>query len=261
LDFITFGAEKLQTFLLVSFRAAGLFLISPVIGHVSIPPLIKAALAVILALLLIPAASQTGLPEINSLWVLGLLAAKEMLVGFIIGLFFAVLFVAVRMAGNIVGYQIGLIIANVLDPDSHSEISVVGEFWYVISILIFLAIEGHHALISAFGDSYKIVPVGTFNFTSSAADILIRFSALAFVIAIKIAAPVIVTLFLTEVALGVVARTLPQMNIFIVGIPLKIVVGFLILAAALPVFRFMVEKTVHLIDGDVTTMLSCIGTT
>jgi flagellar biosynthetic protein FliR len=260
-DFITFGADKLQTFLLISFRAGGLFITAPVIGHRSIPPLVKVGLAIILALVLVPVASQAKLPEINSIWLLAILAAKEMLIGVIIGLFFALLFVAVRMGGNIVGYQIGLIIANVMDPETNSDTSVVGEFWYVIAILIFLAIDGHHAIISAFADSYRIVPIGVFEFGGPAGDQLIRFTAYAFTIAIKMAAPVIMTLFLSEVALGVLARTVPQMNIFIVGIPLKVGIGFLILGAALPVFRYMIEKTVHFLDGEVVKILSGIATT
>lgn len=261
LDFITFGTAKLQTFLLISFRAAGLFILAPVIGHKSIPPLIRAGLAIILALVLVPVVSQTQLPEINSVWLLGMLAAKEMLIGVIIGLFFAMLFIAIRMGGNIVGYQIGLIIANIMDPETNSSTSVVGEFWYIIAVLIFLAIDGHHAIISAFADSYKIVPIGIFEFSGPASEQLIRFTAYAFTIAIKMAAPVIMTLFLSEVALGVLARTVPQMNIFIVGIPIKVGIGFLILGAALPVFRYMIEKTVHFLDGEVAKILYGIATT
>ncbi|PKK84415.1 MAG: flagellar type III secretion system protein FliR [candidate division Zixibacteria bacterium HGW-Zixibacteria-1] len=258
-DFLTFGTAKLQVFLLILFRSAGLFLISPILGHKSIPVMVRAGLAIMLAVILIPLVSMDQVPVIESVWLLALLAAKEMLVGFIIGLLFSLLFVGVRMAGNIVGYQIGLIIANVLDPETNSQTSVIGEFWYVMAVLIFLTIDGHHAILSAFSDSYKLVPVGVFNFTGPAGEQLIRVSAYVFTIAVKLAAPVMITLFLTEVALGVVARTVPQMNIFIVGIPVKIGIGLFILAAALPVFRYMIEKTVYFLDGEVTKILYNIG--
>jgi len=261
LEFLTYGADKLQIFLLVSFRAAGLFIAAPIIGHPSIPAMYKAGLAIILAIILIPFASAGNMPQMDSIWLLALLAAKEMLVGFIIGSFFTLLFLAVRMAGNIVSYQIGLIIGSTLDPESNSDVSSIGEFWYIVAILIFLAINGHHAVISAFADSYKLVPIGVFNFAGPAGELIIRFTAYTFTIAIKLGAPVIMTLFLSEVALGVVARTVPQMNIFIVGIPLKIGIGLLILAAGLPVFRFMIEKTVYFLDGEVARVLHSIGTT
>ena len=259
-DFVTYSAAKLEIFLLISFRAAGLFISAPIIGHRTIPPLIRAGLAIILAVILIPVVSQTALPKIESLWLLGVFAAKEMLVGFIIGFFFSILFIGVQMAGNIVGYQIGLAIVNVLDPEAGAEVAIIGEFWFIIAALIFLAIDGHHAILSAFADSYKLVPIGVFEFAGSAWDFLIRFSAYAFVMAIKLAAPVIITLFLTEVALGVVARTAPQMNIFIVGLPLKIGIGFLIIATSLPVFRFIVEKSVGYLDSEVIRLLHHIGT-
>jgi len=222
--------------------------------------MIKAGLSIMLAIILIPVVGNAQVPEMNSIWLLAMLAAKEMLVGFIIGLFFTILFIAVRIGGNVVGYQIGLIIANVFDPESNSQTSLLGEFWYVIAVLIFLAIDGHHAIISALSDSYQLVPIGVFNFTGPAGEQLIRISAYAFTIAIKLAAPVMITLFLTEVALGVVARTVPQMNIFIVGIPIKIGIGFLVLAAALPIFRYMIEKTVHFLDGELARILYNIGT-
>lgn len=259
-DFVTFTAAKLETFLLIAFRAGGLFIAAPIIGHDSIPRLVKAAFAVVLAVVLVPVVGEVNLPEINSVWLLGLMAAKELLVGFIIGWFFSFVFIAIKMAGHIVGYQIGLMMATVLDPESNSQISIIGEFWHLVAILIFLAINGHHAIISAFADSYRAVPIGVFNFAGSAGEMLIRYSGYTFVIAIKIAAPVIITLFLTSVTLGVVARTVPQMNIFIVGIPIKIAIGLLVLAAALPVFRFMVEKTVFFLDTEIARVLFAIGT-
>jgi len=260
LDFLTFGTEKLQLFLLVSFRAAGLFIAAPILGNKSIPKMVKLGLAVILALIMVPVAGKTSLPVVESIWDLAILAFKEALVGFIIGLFFALLFISIRMAGNFIGFQIGLMIANILDPDTNSNVSLAGEFWFIVAVLIFLIIDGHHAIISAFGDSYHLVPVGYFNFSGSAGEMLIHYTAYTFVIAIKLAAPVLITLFLTTVALGVVARTVPQMNIFIVGIPLKIGIGFLVMATSLPIFRFIVVKMIHYLDSEVGVLLHSIGT-
>jgi flagellar biosynthetic protein FliR len=251
-EFLTYGTEKLQIFLLISLRAAGMFIASPIIGHKSIPIMIKVAVAIMLAMIMIPIVSETALPQIDSVWVLGAIAIKETVIGLIIGFFFSILFNGVRMSGNIVGYQIGLLVAQVLDPESNSNVSMVGEFLYTLAILIFLAIDGHHAILSAFADSYRMIPVGIFNFSGPVGDMLIKFTAYAFTIAVKLAAPVMITLFLVTVSLGVIARTVPQMNIFIVGLPLKIGVGFLVLAAALPVFRFMIEKMAGILKGIAT---------
>ena len=222
--------------------------------------MVKVGLAITFAVILIPVVSKMQLPVIDSIWMLVAIAIKEMLIGFIIGLFFAILFNAVRMGGNIIGYQIGLLVAQVMDPETNSNVSMVGEFLYTLALLIFLAIDGHHAILSAFADSYKMIPVGIFNFAGPAGEMLIKFTAYAFTIAIKLAAPVMITLFLVTVSLGIVARTVPQMNIFIVGLPLKIGIGFLVLASALPVFRFMIEKMTHYFDGQMASILYNIGT-
>jgi len=238
-----------------------MFILAPVLGHRTIPPMIKAGFAIMLAMMLIPVASQTPLPEIESIWQLGLFAAKEMLIGVIIGAFFSLLFIAIRITGNIIGYQIGLIMASILDPNTQTEFSMVSEFYFILGTLIFLAIDGHHAIITALADSYRVIPIGVFSFSGSLGEMLIRFSAYVFILAIKIGAPVMITLFIMEVSLGVVARTVPQMNIFLVGIPLKIGFGFLVLAIALPVFRFMMEKGMTFINKEVMTVLYSIGTT
>jgi flagellar biosynthesis protein FliR len=259
-DFLAYGTEKLQIFLLISLRAAGLFIAAPIIGHKTIPTMIKVSMAILLAAILIPMVSEMPLPQIDSIWILGAIAIKETVIGLIIGFFFTLLFHAVLMSGNIIGYQIGLLVAQVIDPESNGNVSMVGEFLYILATLIFLAINGHHAILSAFADSYRMVPIGVFDFSGPAGDMIIKFTAYTFTIAIKLVAPVIITLFLVTVSLGVIARTVPQMNIFIVGLPLKIGVGFLVLAAALPVFRFMIEKMTFFFDSQVAGLLKGIAT-
>lgn len=258
-EFLTYGTEKLQIFLLVIIRASGVFISAPILGNKSLPTMIKIGLAIILAIIMIPVASQTSIPQVDSVWMLAGMALKEMLVGFIIGLFFSLLFIGVRMAGNIIGFQIGLMIASVLDPDTNSQVSLASEFWYITAVLIFLLLNGHHAIISAFADSYRLVPVGMVSLNGSVGEEIIKFSAYSFTIAIKIAAPVMISLFLTTVVLGVVARTVPQMNIFIVGIPIKIGVGFLVMAATLPIFRYLITGFVSYLDHQVINTIAGMG--
>jgi len=131
-DFITYNADKLQIFLLVCFRAAGVFVASPVIGNKSIPKMIRLGMAIMLAVIMIPVAEKTTLPEIESIWFLAGLGLKEMLVGFIIGFIFAILFIGIRMAGNIIGFQIGLMIASVMDRETNSQVSIVSEVWFIL---------------------------------------------------------------------------------------------------------------------------------
>jgi len=233
-----------------------MFITAPIFSHNSIPAPIKAGFSVLLAIVLIPVVSQTPAPAVESIWLLGLLAAKELLIGLIIGFFFSLLFSGIRMAGGIVGFQMGLLIANVLDPEAGSQVSIVAEFWVLIGTVIFLAIDGHHAVISALNDSYRVLPVGMTAFSGPAGEMLIKFSAYAFTIAIKISAPIMITLFLVSVSLGVVARTVPQMNIFIVGMPLKIGIGFLVMAVALPLFKTIIDQSLLYLDSQVLAVVA-----
>jgi len=256
LEFVNYTADKLQALLLIAFRAGGLFITAPLISRNNIPATVKAGLAVLMGILLVPAISLEGVPPMGSLWLLAALAAKELLIGLIIGFFFALLFYGIRMAGGIIGFQSGLMMAQVLDPDASEQTSVVSEFWVIIGSLIFLAIDGHHAIISGFADSYKVLPIGAATFSGDVWELLIKFSAYSFVMAVKISAPVMITLFLISVALGVIARTVPQMNIFIVGIPINIGIGFLVMALSLPVFRILIDKSLMLLDGQVLNLVS-----
>jgi flagellar biosynthetic protein FliR len=245
---------------MVSFRAGGLFITAPILSARPLPRRIKAGMAILLGIMLVPLASQADLPEITSIWTLALLAAKESLVGVIIGFFLSLVFIGIRMAGSIIGFQSGLAMANIMERENSQQVSMVSEFWIVMGTLIFLAIGGHHAVISGFADSFRVLPIGTVSFSGPAGEMLLRFTSYAFVIAIKISAPIMITLFLVSVTLGVLARTVPQMNIFIVGIPLKIGISFLVMAASLPIFRVIIFSTVQYLDSEVLTIIQGLGT-
>ena len=130
-----------------------------------------------------------------------------------------------------------------------------------MTTIIFLAIDGHHAIISALADSYQLLPVGAVSFSGPAGETIIRITAYAFTMAVKISAPIVITLFLVSVSLGVVARTVPQMNIFIVGMPLKIGIGFLVMAMVLPLFKNIVNNTLNYLDSQVLAVLAGMSTT
>ena len=126
-------------------------------------------------------------------------------------------------------------------------------------MLIFLAINGHHLVIRAFNDSYRVIEPGQMQVVGTTADLIIRYSAYAFVLAVKIAAPVLVTLVLMDVALGTVAKVMPNMNIFIVGFPLKIGMGILVVAMSLPIFAYVLEKSTGYLDRAVGELLLSMG--
>jgi flagellar biosynthesis protein FliR len=257
-DFVNFAAAKLQLFLLILLRASGLFLIAPILGHQSFPTLAKVGLAIMLSLILVSTLDKAAVPPVESLGALVGLAVREIFVGLAIGFTFALLLMAVQGAGDIVSYQMGFSMATLADPDM-GEVSILGQFWFLCGTVIFLGINGHHVIISAFNDSYALIPPGQVVLNGAFGEMMMRYSAYFFVIAIKLAAPVVITLMLIDVALGVVSRMMPTMNVFILGFGIKVGVGILIMALSLPVFSYVLQKATTYINTELYSMLAVLG--
>ncbi|MEW5995311.1 MAG: flagellar biosynthetic protein FliR [Candidatus Zixiibacteriota bacterium] len=258
-EFVQFGAAQIETFLLVLMRASGIFIIAPVFGNRSIPALAKVGVLLALAIVMAPTLSTSAVTPTESVWQLAGLAAKEILVGVIIGLVFQLIFIGAKTAGSMVGYQIGFALVSMPDVEEGGQITILGRFWYVVALLIFLSIDGHHLVLSAFADSYEVMPPGVVAMVSSVGELIIKYTAYVFIIALKMAAPVMITLFLTDVALGTIAKTMPTMNVFFVGFPVKIGVGLLVIALSLPVFSYVLQRGMGYLDGELRLALAAMG--
>ncbi len=258
-DLITYGAPKIQLFLLVLLRASGVFLLAPIFGHAAVPTQFKIGLLLLFTIIVMSTVSDVSIPQVVTIAELAVMAFKELLVGLMIGFVFIVLFWGVQAAGSIAGYQMGLTIASVIDPSTNSEQSTIGQFWLLISLVIFFGINGHHLIIRAFYDSYAVVPAGQAALNGETGELAIKYSAYALVIALKVAAPVIVTMFLTDVALGVVSKLLPTMNVFIVSFGLKIAIGLAVIALSLPMFAQVLEKGTAYLNDQLSTVLASMG--
>jgi flagellar biosynthetic protein FliR len=258
-EFVNFGAEKLQFLLLIIVRISGLFALAPVFGERGLPATVRVGLVLMLSLVLVPTVSLHTIEVANSFWQLGGLVLHELLIGFLIGLLYRLMFMGTLTAGGIVGYQLGFAMVTVFDKNLASQISIVSRMWYTLAILIFIGIDGHHLIISAFADSYTIIPPGVFNATAELSHLIIKLTAFVFIIALKIAAPIMISLFLTDIALGTIAKTMPTMNVFFVGFPIKITIGLSVVAISLPVFGFVLERTTIYFDQQLRILLTGMG--
>ncbi len=258
-EFISYGTDKLQIFLLILLRAAGLFMLSPILSHPAVPKMVKAGLCILFTILMTTALPLAELPEMSSIIEMSGMALREILIGVLIGFMFQLMFNAVHAAGSLVGYQIGFAMAMVLDPTSKTQQSVMSQLWFAVAVLIFVATNSHHLIISAFANSFEVMPPGGAVLPAAAGELIIKYTFYVFVLALKLAAPIMVTLFLTDVALGVVAKMMPTMNIFIVGFPMKIGVGLLVLSMAMPIFTYGLEKATIYLDTQLHTLLSVMG--
>jgi flagellar biosynthetic protein FliR len=239
--------ELAEAFTLVLVRIGAMIMMVPTFGDASIPASVKWGLTILITLLLFPVV-KAGIPPTGDLGftslVLGI--AGEMFIGIVIGFAARIMFAGIQLAGEMLGFQMGFSAASVIDPTSSIQVSVIAEFLYLMSLLLFMTVNAHHIFISAIAESYQAAPPLSVHFSGPLLQTLVTLSKDVFVIAIKISAPVMAVLLFTNVAMGLVARTVPQMNIFIVSFPLQIAVGLIFIGIAAPVF---VKVAQHLFLG------------
>jgi flagellar biosynthesis protein FliR len=233
-DFAAFPPNYFGNFFLVFVRVGAMLFSAPLINGRSVPAMAKVGLGLLLTMLLLPV-NGAHLAEVPFEWVpLALLVLKEIGVGVLVGFAANLVFSAMQLAGQFVGIQTGFSVANVLDPLFSQSVSVMDQLYTLIAGIIFLGIDGHHMLILAVQQTLDIVPVGMFQVTDPLITQMIALTAGVFVAGLRIILPVLSSLLLADIALGLVSRTVPQMNVFIVGMPVKLFAGFFLLVFTLP---------------------------
>jgi len=247
--------------ILVFLRVASALAVMPVFGYRGLALPVKAGLSVFIALLLLPMITLADGMVFKGMGLLGFmgLAMPEILAGLILGMTTNFIFYGVEMAGQLVGIQMGFGIVAVLDPMTETQVSIISQLQYIFAILIFLSLNGHHFLLEGLARSYQTAPLGGVTLPSGLLGIVVKLSGDIFVAAFKIAAPAMSALFLTEVALGIIARTVPQMNIFIVSFPLKIGVGLLALALSWPLLSYILQMLWKSFQGDWGKIIALLG--
>jgi len=256
---LSISLPQLQLFFLVFLRVGAILLTIPVFESKSIPHVFKLALAFAISLTLFPMLKLSPPPISGSIFELGVAAAGEILLGFVIGFSVKLIFAGIQLAGQMAGYQMGLAIANVMDPADSQQIPILAQFNNLVALLVFLSINAHYWFIRALTQSYRLVPPLNFHIDGSLVEHLIKLSGNMFVIAIQVGAPVTAVLLVTTVAFGLVARTVPQMNIFIVAMPLKIGVGLLFLGFSLPYFSAFLKKIFNGLGQHILIMLKTMS--
>lgn len=230
-------------FWLVALRISGVMFVAPVFANRSVPPPARVFLTLMTALALLPVSGRTAVFA-SQPGTLAYVAAAvgELFLGLILGYLVLLVFVAVQVAGQLLDLEMGFGIVTVMDPQFGQPAPLVGNFLYLISLLLFLLIDGHHQLLRALAYSFERVPVGAMTTGPALYARLFESFSWMFTSAARMALPALAALFLTSAVMAVLARTMPQLNVFIVGLPLKILVGLGTLIVALPFFLFMLER-------------------
>lgn|SRR5690606_13543797 len=214
------------TFMLVFARLLAFFITVPFFSYRTIPTPYRIGFAFFLSLIV----TATFAEPLDMTLPYFVLLVKEIAVGLFIGLIAYMVMSIVQIAGGFIDFQMGFAIANVIDPQTGAQSPIIGQFFYMFAILFLLATDGHHLLINGILHSYNVIPLERLlNFSGNYAELIISTFNRIFVIAFQIALPLVGSLFLVDVALGIIARTVPQVNVFVVGLPLKITVSFSVL--------------------------------
>ena len=216
-------------------------------------------MALAASMVLFPILKSENFPAFSGLIPLAIGIIGEILLGIMIGLAVNMIFVGIQLAGQLAGYQMGLALAQVMDPSTSQQIPLLAQFYQLFALLIFLSVNAHHWFLRALVDSYQLVPPFGFHFSSSLMDQLVSMAGNMFVIAIKVGAPVIAAMLLTSIAFGLVARAVTQMNVFIVARPLKIGIGLFFIGVSLPYLSSFLKILFRNLGGTIMLLLRAVS--
>ena len=237
---------KISVLLLIFVRVSAFFVTIPLFSYKTIPSQLKIVLAFVLSWMMYYTFSIEAF-TINGDYLL--LVLKEAIVGLVLGLVVYIVFSAVQIAGGFIDFQMGFAMANIVDPQTGAQSPLMGQFFNFLLLLVFLAINGHHVVLDGIFYSYQFMPIDQFfpKFGDvESIEYIMKLFVAVFAIAFQMSAPIIATLFLVTLALGITGKTVPQLNIFVVGFPIKIAVGFILLVTMMGVMVEVMEKVIEM---------------
>lgn len=253
-DLFSFSINDFIIFFLMLFRISGIIFSAPVFGSLNVPVQVKVALSAFLTFFIFPM-YKTDIVFSTEIVSLSIILIKELAIGFMIGYIARLIFSAVQLGGQLVGVQMGLGIVSVMDPQAEQQVSIIAQFLYLVAILLFLIIDGHLWFIKAIVMSFKTIDLGEFAMTGGVMKLTVQLIADMFILGVKVAAPLLALILCFDTLLGIFARTVPQMNVLILGFPLKIGAGLLGLGIVMPYFTFVMQKYFMKLNEDLSTLL------
>ncbi|NPV72528.1 MAG: flagellar type III secretion system protein FliR [Pelotomaculum sp.] len=244
----------LAAFFLVFLRTAAFMTAGPLYALRGVPPLLKAAFCLALAAVIFPVLDLNEPLPLDA-WGYGLAAARETGLGLLLGTAVTMILNSFRMAGQIIDFQIGYSMAALADPQYGTQNTLLSQYLYLLALVFFLVVDGHYSLIAGLVESYRLVPLNAAVFNGAAASVLLRMFSGSFAIALQVSAPVLAVLVICDLTLGFLARTAPQLNVFLTGFPVKIAAGLLTLSFLIPLLGTVLRSLLDLIERDLYTLM------
>ena len=233
--------DYLDHFLLVFVRVMGFIVIVPFLSNRTIPVIVKIVFSFFLSLIMVNVIpvemSYSSAYPVE----FAVIALKEFFTGWLIGFSIHIVFSIITLAGQLIDYQIGFSMVNVYDPLSQTQITITGNLYYFLLILMFLVTRSYYYLIHGLKDSFSLIPIGELGINRLLYDSFSKVMTDYFLVAMQIAAPIFFVVLMTNIVLGVLARTVPQLNMFVIGFPLNILFGLSVLFLTLYLFHTVSE--------------------
>ena len=249
----------IAVFLLMLVRVSGIFLISPFFGSMNISIYFRVGTALAITILLFPVVDGLGTPYVpENVIIFGVTALGELFIGGLIGFVSYMSFASITMAVKFMDMQVGFAIVNVVDPTSGQQIPLIGSFLYNLAVIVLLATNGHHMILAALVESFRVVPIAGMEGNLSLAMLMANFTGTIFLTGMKIAMPITFAILLTNVGLGILSRTMPQMNIFVVGIPMQLMIGITVLSMIIPFYVLFLDVLFNEMYGNISLAIRAL---
>jgi flagellar biosynthetic protein FliR len=215
-------------YVLVFFRVAGMMVFAPLLGSNRIPRRVKVLLAAIIALGICPTVKPPAVIP-NNLWQLTVGIGGEIVFGIAMGTVLSMVFIAAQWAGDIIGQQVGFSMSEVFDPQFGQQGSLIGDMYFMCTLVIFLLVGGHRAMLMAVRDGFDALPLLSVGANASVLAMIVGLFHASTILALQLAAPMLVTMLIVDLALGFISKTIPQMNLMTAGMSTRGVVGLIVL--------------------------------
>jgi flagellar biosynthetic protein FliR len=248
-----------ELFFLVFIRVTGMFIVSPIFGRQNLPVYYKVGFSFFVTLIMMSTAVIVAPITYGAAAGYAYFAVREFIIGAAIGFIPYLMFSVIYLAGQMIDMKIGFSMVNVLDPVNNIQIPITANFYYIICMLMFITVNAHHMVILTICRSYEIIPLGNLNMDGDLIRAIIRLFADIFSIGFRIAAPIIFTIFLADVALGIISKAMPQINVFMVGMPLKILVGIFVMIVTVPAMLMLLGELYKNIGAETVNIMRGIG--
>ena len=258
-EFLNWTLQQFLVMLVIMTRVGPLTFLMPVIGSRGVPVQVKILVTLVIAFVLVPVVDVSVDTMPSTAVGYGIFVLSEVAFAAVLSLFARFVFAAVQLAGQYTSISMGMGMAAAMDPQFGTQTSLIGIFWNLVAILIFLSLDGHHLFIRTMVESFVWVHPGELHLTQATFEGIVQGAAYMFVLGVKVMAPAGAALFFSHVAMGIVAKTVPQIPVMIVAMPMNIAIGFIFVGLSLRYFLPLMTNNFDMLGHTLTRLAMGMG--